>query len=239
MKVNRDGWNRDEFEDLYVRFMMFLDTLPRDVSYEKLFHVFMFYLDESRHRRSLLCNYTEAERVVYMKEQYELFRQNMDTGREHARMYKTDYVIPEPQPISQSQKVEIIRSQHNIPKHLPHNKYHSYRDNGFRDSRGYIVNDGRPQVVKNPQYVDAPNIRQYNSMKAVNTVVHGGPNAIHLQGRGVPVGQVKGGVAQAHYVRDGKEYVMRDGKEYLVVSQKSQRNTPRQNEYTTQSINQH
>lgn len=80
--------DRDRFEDLYVRFMMFCESLPYDVAYEDLFKMFMFYLDESRSRRYLTQNYTQTERKTYIREQYEVFTKNSTKGRAKSALYK-------------------------------------------------------------------------------------------------------------------------------------------------------
>lgn len=82
--------SREKFEDLYVRFMMFLDGLPYDADYEDLFRVFLFYLDESRNKRWRGQVYTSAERKVYIREQYENFKANQDKGRSRSRTYLTE-----------------------------------------------------------------------------------------------------------------------------------------------------
>lgn len=79
---------RDKFEDLYVRFMMFCESLPYDVEYESMFRVFLFYLDESRSKRYLTQNYTETERRTYIREQYEMFTTNQVKGRAKSTLYK-------------------------------------------------------------------------------------------------------------------------------------------------------
>merc|ERR1711939_1226178 len=89
----RKRWNmmpRDKFIDLYVRFMQFLETLPRDYRTEDLFKVFMFYLDETRDGRwSQMKTYTVAERETYLAEQKEIFYRNQAQGVKRSSQYKT------------------------------------------------------------------------------------------------------------------------------------------------------
>lgn len=80
--------DRDKFEDLYVRFMMFCESLPYDHEIESLFKVFMFYLDESRSKRWENQNYTESERRTYIREQYELFIKNQTKGKELSTQFE-------------------------------------------------------------------------------------------------------------------------------------------------------
>ena len=236
-----DSWTRDEFEDIYVRFMMFLDTLPKDINYEKLFNVFMFYLDESRDKRKFGQNYSESERIAYIKEHYEMFRANMDQGRDRARMYKSDYIMPDQ--LTQSQKVEVVHSQRNLSgrSQMAYPEHYGYGD--YIDARGYLHNDTRPTI--SPQYGD---YRQPQPVgKPGNTIAHIGPNGFNVTAKvsnqPVHAGLQKPGIAQSHFFRDGKEYIMRDGKEYLVVGNQRNTKSPRMNaglmnaDYSTKQFN--
>lgn len=78
---------RDEFEDLYIRFLMFLDGLPRNYKFETIFEVFLFYIEQSRNRIYIQQKYSEKERYGYIREEIDRIYSNMDEGRRRQRKF--------------------------------------------------------------------------------------------------------------------------------------------------------
>lgn len=60
---------------------MFLDGLPRNYNYHKLFDVFLFYIEQSKERVWLNKDYSESERRGYIKEEIARVRENLSKGR--------------------------------------------------------------------------------------------------------------------------------------------------------------
>ena len=66
---------------------MFLDGLPGNYDYNKLFDVFLFYLEQCKEKTWLNQDYPETKRRAYIKEEIARARGNLDKGRAKQNQY--------------------------------------------------------------------------------------------------------------------------------------------------------